>query len=112
MIGWLNHVNHVQIEGQRADMAKAEAERSAMSKLDKIKSDQTARAAALAREAEEAELRASLIQYNLEAVDAVITALNESLASGNVLRCTILYAMYILYDTSCIRWSVAVYDTL
>ncbi len=111
-----------QIEGQRADMARKEAEKSALSKLDKIKSDQAspktlhpmqhqaphrpwregacpkwpggqspnqaltcmqmARAAALAKEAEEADLRGQLIEYNLDAVDAVITALNQSLATG------------------------------
>ncbi len=43
---------------------------------------QTARAEALAREADEAELRGALIEYNLTAVDAVITALNQQLATG------------------------------
>lgn len=43
---------------------------------------QAARLAALSKEAEEAELRASLIEYNLESVDAALNALNESLASG------------------------------
>lgn len=43
---------------------------------------QSARAAALAAEAGEAELRGALIEYNLEAVDAAITALNTSLATG------------------------------
>ncbi len=43
---------------------------------------QSARAAALAAEADEADLRGALIEYTLEVVDAALAALNESLASG------------------------------
>lgn len=57
-------------------MAKLEAERQALSRLDKIKADQGARATALEREAAASELRATLIEYNLEAVDAAIDAVN------------------------------------
>jgi hypothetical protein len=53
-----------------------------MSKLDKFKADQAQRVAALEAEAGQAELRASLIEYNLAEVDAAITALNEALATG------------------------------
>lgn len=68
--------NAPQIQGQRVQLAKLEAERSAMSRLDKIRSDQGARATALEREAAASELRANLIEYNLEAVDAALDAVN------------------------------------
>jgi predicted ribosome quality control (RQC) complex YloA/Tae2 family protein len=67
---------------QRLDVAKVEAEKAALSRLDKIRSDQTQRAAALEAEAAAAELRASLIEYNLEAVDAALAAVNGVVASG------------------------------
>lgn len=63
-------------------LSPPQAERAALQKIDKIRSDQGARAAALERESAESELRAQLIEYNLEAVDAAITAVNEALASG------------------------------
>ncbi|KAG2487711.1 hypothetical protein HYH03_013710 [Edaphochlamys debaryana] len=71
-----------KIEGQRADIARADAERAATSRLDKIKADQGSRAAALLVAAEEAELKAQLITYNLTAVDAALDAVNTSLATG------------------------------
>ncbi|GAX80591.1 hypothetical protein CEUSTIGMA_g8028.t1 [Chlamydomonas eustigma] len=71
-----------KIEGQRAAIARAEAEKNAMGKLDRIRTDQASRVTGLQREAEEAELRGTLIEYNLEAVDAVLLAVNEALASG------------------------------
>ncbi|EFJ40301.1 hypothetical protein VOLCADRAFT_69736 [Volvox carteri f. nagariensis] len=71
-----------KIEGQRAGIARADAERAALSKLDKIKLDQGTRAEALLRQAEECELKAQLITYNLEMVDAVLLAVNQMLATG------------------------------
>lgn len=47
-----------------------------MSRLDRIRADQGARATTLEREAAASEERASLIEYNLEAVDAAIDAVN------------------------------------
>lgn len=66
----------LQIQGQRVEVAKLDAERAALSRLDKIRLDQGARATALEREAAASEERASLIEYNLEAVDAAIDAVN------------------------------------
>ena len=63
-------------------MVKAEAQKAAFSRLDKIRYDQTTRAAALEAEAQAAELRATLIEYNLEAVDAAIDAVNMAIATG------------------------------
>ena len=76
----------MQVAGQRAALARADAERAALGKLDKIKSDQAGRVSALQREADEAQQRAALIEYNLEAVDAAIAAVNEALASGERAR--------------------------
>lgn len=68
-----------QIQDQRIELAKLDAERAALSRLDKIRNDQGARATALEREAAASELRASLIEYNLEAVDAAIDAVNAGM---------------------------------
>jgi hypothetical protein len=65
-----------QIQGQRVEVAKLDAERAALSRLDKIRLDQGARATALEKEAAASEERATLIEYNLEAVDAAIDAVN------------------------------------
>jgi hypothetical protein len=66
----------LQIQGQRVEVAKLDAERAALSRLDKIRLDQGARATALEKEAAASEERATLIEYNLEAVDAAIDAVN------------------------------------
>lgn len=58
------------------EVAKLDAERAAMSRLDKIRVDQGARAAALEQEAAASEARATLIEYNLDTVDAAIDAVN------------------------------------
>eukprot|EP00879_Flechtneria_rotunda_P009714 GHRR01010163.1.p1 GENE.GHRR01010163.1~~GHRR01010163.1.p1 ORF type:complete len:564 (+),score=252.88 GHRR01010163.1:1740-3431(+) len=71
-----------KIQGQRVQVAKLEAERQALSRLDRIKVDQGARAAALEREAAASEERATLIEYNLESVDAAMDAVNAALATG------------------------------
>jgi hypothetical protein len=71
-----------QIQGQRVHVTKLEAERSALSRLDRIKADQGARATALEKEAGASELRANLIEYNLDAVDAALDAVNAGGASS------------------------------
>ncbi|GFR49968.1 hypothetical protein Agub_g12107, partial [Astrephomene gubernaculifera] len=71
-----------KVEGQRAEIARADAERAAMSRLDRMKADQGSRAETLLRSAEECELKAQLITYNLGAVEAALAALNHSLATG------------------------------
>ena len=52
-----NTSSFMQVAGQQAAKAKEAQERTVVSKLDKVKVDQTRRADALAKEAEEAELR-------------------------------------------------------
>lgn len=74
-------VSRPQVQGQAIAQAKLGAERAALSRLDKMKSDQGARVSALAREAAASELCASLIEYNLEAVDAAIDAVNAGAAA-------------------------------
>lgn len=50
-----------QVEGQRAQQARLQAEQAALSKLDRIRIDQTGRAEALHREAKEAEAKVRLL---------------------------------------------------
>lgn len=108
-----------QVEGQRAEQAQARQESAVLAKVDNIRLDQTKRAEALAREANQEELKvalppgklatfscfrgsglgaidwsktlsqqlptaaqATLIEYNLEAVDGAIAAVRGALASG------------------------------
>eukprot|EP00899_Mesostigma_viride_P015122 jgi/Mesvir1/23610/Mv18292-RA.1 len=71
-----------KIEGQRAEMERAQQQAAALSKVDKIRADQGSRAEALQREAEQRQLKAELIEYNLEEVDAAINAVREALATG------------------------------
>eukprot|EP00877_Chromochloris_zofingiensis_P000091 jgi/Chrzof1/10082/Cz04g26130.t1 len=71
-----------KVADQRLDVAKVEAEKAALSRLDKIKADQGTRATALEAEAQESEHRAALIEYNLQAVDACIDAVNAAIATG------------------------------
>jgi predicted ribosome quality control (RQC) complex YloA/Tae2 family protein len=55
---------------------------NATKKADKVKKDQERRANDLRREEALQETRATLIEYNLEKVNAVIAAVNSLLASG------------------------------
>lgn len=71
-----------KVEDQRAEVAQQAAVRTVMSKLDKVREDQAARAEALGREADAEEDKAALIEYNMTAVDAAIDALNAALARG------------------------------
>jgi hypothetical protein len=50
-----------QVEGQKADQARLQAEQAALSKLDRIRIDQTGRAEALDREAKDAEAKVRLL---------------------------------------------------
>jgi predicted ribosome quality control (RQC) complex YloA/Tae2 family protein len=50
--------------------------------LPKVRKEQSQRAAALEREREADELRATLIEYNLERVDVALAAVNNALAGG------------------------------
>lgn len=72
----------MQIDQQKAEQAQAAHERAALARLDKVKSDQTKRVAALEAEAEAQERRALLIHLNLEAVEGAIAAVNGALAAG------------------------------
>ena len=62
--------------------ARARASRSADKKADKVRRDQERRAADLRREEAREATRATLIEYNLDAVDAALAAVNAFLASG------------------------------
>ena len=62
--------------------ARERASKNADKKADKVRRDQERRAADLRREEEREETRATLIEYNLEKVDAVLAAVNALLASG------------------------------
>jgi len=67
---------------QRAEAARKEAEAVALARLDKIRSDQSARVAALETEADLCETRAEVLIANAEASDAVLAAVNQALAAG------------------------------
>ncbi|PSC75362.1 nuclear export mediator factor Nemf-like isoform X1 [Micractinium conductrix] len=71
-----------KIAGQRASQAQAQREKAAVGKLEAIRKDHDKRLGNLGHEAEAAELKAALIEYNLEAVDAALNAVREAVASG------------------------------
>ncbi|KAL0030916.1 hypothetical protein WJX79_000862 [Trebouxia sp. C0005] len=73
---------YARIEGQQVERNQSQQEKAALAKLDRIKLDQGKRADDLERDAAEAESKAALIEYNLEAVDGAINAVREALASG------------------------------
>lgn len=52
-----------QVEGQKAAQARLQAEQAVLSKLDRIRIDQTSRADALEREALEAEAKVCMMAY-------------------------------------------------
>ena len=70
------------IERLADQRARTRALLNATKKADKVKKDQERRANDLRREERLQETRATLIEYNLEKVDAVISAVNSLLASG------------------------------
>ena len=70
------------IERLADQRARTRALLNANKKADKVKKDQERRANDLRREEALQETRATLIEYNLEKVDAVISAVNSLLASG------------------------------
>jgi len=51
------------VEGQKAKQAQVAAEQAALSKLDRIRIDQTSRADALEREAREAQAKAWVLRF-------------------------------------------------
>eukprot|EP00891_Asterochloris_glomerata_P005087 jgi/Astpho2/5087/fgenesh1_pg.00072_%23_10_t len=71
-----------KIEGQQAASRQAQQEKAALSKLEKLQLDQGRRAEDLEKNAAEAEEKAAMLEYNLEAADAAIQAVREALASG------------------------------
>ncbi len=70
------------IERLADQRARTRALLNANKKADKVKKDQERRANDLRREERLQETRATLIEYNLSKVDAVISAVNSLLASG------------------------------
>jgi len=80
------------------EVAKLDAERAALSRLDKIRVDQGARATALEREAAASEERATLIEYNLEAVDAAIDAVNAGEWEGRKAWSSNAHMCYIIFE--------------
>ena len=71
------------IQGQRAEAQQEQRESAALQKLEAIRKDNQHRVVALSKETEAAERRASLIELNLEAVDAALNAVREALAAGS-----------------------------
>ncbi|KAK9837244.1 hypothetical protein WJX81_001363 [Elliptochloris bilobata] len=71
-----------KVEGQKVAAARAAQERAVLGKVDRIRSENAARAEALEREAADAELKAELLELNAEAVDGAIQAVLAALASS------------------------------
>ena len=69
-------------ELHRVASARVAAETAALSKVDRMRADQAARAAALEAEATTKSDHATLVEYNLSAVDAALKAVNDALATG------------------------------
>ena len=70
------------LESQSGVLARRKVEAQAITKLEKTLKDVENRAAQLELEREKEEQRAVLIEYNLEAVDRALDAVNSALASG------------------------------
>tara|TARA_B100000683_G_scaffold4382_1_gene4747 strand:- start:45948 stop:49148 length:3201 start_codon:yes stop_codon:yes gene_type:complete len=70
------------LEAQSQILARRKAEQQAIAKLEKSIKDQKNRVEQLEREREKEEQRAMLIEYNHEAVDTAIEAVNSALANG------------------------------
>ena len=66
----------------RAQGARAAAERAALSKVDRMRADQAARAGALEAAAAEEEAKGVLLEANADAADAAISAVNDALGAG------------------------------
>lgn len=71
-----------KLQGQRLAAQQVQREKATMGKLEAIRSDHVARLATLSNEAKDAEHKAALIEFNLDAVDAALNAVREALASG------------------------------
>ena len=69
-------------EARRDRSRREKSANAAAKKLEKVRRDQEARVRALEKERESQELAATLIEYNLTQVDAVLAAVNGALAGG------------------------------
>ena len=69
-------------EARRDKSRREKSANAATKKLEKVRRDQEARVRALEKERESQELAATLIEYNLTQVDAVLAAVNGALAGG------------------------------
>ena len=69
-------------EARRDRSRREKTANAAAKKLEKVRRDQEARVRALEKERESQELAATLIEYNLTQVDAVLAAVNGALAGG------------------------------
>lgn len=69
-------------ELHRVASARVAAETAALSKVDRMRADQAARAASLEAEAAVQSDHAALVEYNLGAVDAALKAVKDALATG------------------------------
>ena len=73
---------YMALEAQSGMLARRKAEAQALAKLEKSLKDQRNRVEQLEKEREKEEQRAVLIEYNHEAVDTALAAVNSALASG------------------------------
>eukprot|EP00898_Chlorokybus_atmophyticus_P002379 jgi/Chlat1/3141/Chrsp21S03365 len=71
-----------KVETQKANAARRQQENQALSKLDKVRADQTKRAVALEKDAAAARRRAELIQFHSEEVDAAVELVRDPLDEG------------------------------
>eukprot|EP00958_Prasinococcus_capsulatus_P008112 scaffold766_cov560-Prasinococcus_capsulatus_cf.AAC.3 len=71
-----------QSETQKDALQRQQQKAAAYSKVEKVKADHERRVQALEREVDKSQLRARLIEENLEEVDAAIAAVNQVIASG------------------------------
>ena len=69
-------------EARRDRLQREKSANAAAKKLEKVKRDQEARVRALEKERQTQELAATLIEYNLTQVDAVLAAVNGALGGG------------------------------
>ena len=69
-------------EARRDRSQREKSANAAAKKLEKVKRDQEARVRALEKERQTQELAATLIEYNLTQVDAVLAAVNGALGGG------------------------------
>jgi hypothetical protein len=76
-------------EAQRGVASRAAAEAAVLGKVARMRDDQAARAGALEADADAQEAKATLIEYNLEKVDAALAAVRPFCVGFAFLRCTL-----------------------